>query len=57
MAFKTFVQVGRAVIVTKGPESGKLGVIGIYLTSLNSSEHPLIIQSSRNCQRKIGIAP
>jgi hypothetical protein len=28
MAFKTFVQVGRAVIITKGPETGKLGVIG-----------------------------
>jgi hypothetical protein len=29
MVFKTFVQVGRAVIITKGPESGKLAVIGI----------------------------
>jgi len=30
MAFKTFVQVGRAVIITKGPELGKLGVISIF---------------------------
>jgi hypothetical protein len=30
MAFKTFVEVGRAVLVAKGPETGKLGVIGIY---------------------------
>ena len=28
MAFKTFVQVGRAVLIAKGPEAGKLGVIG-----------------------------
>ena len=30
MAFKTFVEVGRAVLITKGPEAGKLGVIGIF---------------------------
>jgi len=28
MAFKAFVEVGRAVLVVKGPEAGKLGVIG-----------------------------
>jgi ribosomal protein L14E/L6E/L27E len=30
MVFKSFVQVGRAVLITSGPETGKLGVIGIY---------------------------
>lgn len=34
MAFKTFVQVGRAVLIAQGPEKGKLGVIGIYLLVL-----------------------
>jgi hypothetical protein len=32
MAFKTFVQVGRAVLITTGPETGKLGVIGTSLS-------------------------
>jgi hypothetical protein len=31
MTFKTFVQVGRAVLITEGPEAGKLGVIGTFL--------------------------
>ena len=30
MAFKTFVQVGRAVLIASGPETGKLGVIGNF---------------------------
>jgi hypothetical protein len=37
MAFKTFVEVGRAVLITTGPETGKLGVIG---TSLSSPVYP-----------------
>jgi large subunit ribosomal protein L14e len=36
MGFKAFVQVGRAVLITTGPESGKLGVIG------NPSPIPLV---------------
>jgi hypothetical protein len=31
MSFKVFVEVGRAVVISKGPETGKLGVIGITL--------------------------
>ena len=31
MGFKGFVQVGRAVLVTTGPDAGKLGVIGMSL--------------------------
>ena len=30
MAFKTFVEVGRAVLIASGPETGKLGVIGNF---------------------------
>ena len=44
MAFKTFVQVGRAVLIVNGPEAGKLGVIGMsnlsrlaYLANISGS--------------------
>jgi hypothetical protein len=33
MSFKVFVEVGRAVVISKGPETGKLGVIGIAARS------------------------